>query len=188
VLVGSGTFDAATTRCLLAAAVAGLDRDATLIVDAAALDVVAGEPELIRSLADRVILMPNVNEAARMCGRTPEAVAADSRTALEALIAEFGAVVALRGSDSWVSEPNARRYCNTAGHELLGVAGSGDVLAGVLVGLAARGFAPLAAALCSVYVHARAGEQLAAAGPAVGRPARELLAEVSGLVEQITAS
>jgi ADP-dependent NAD(P)H-hydrate dehydratase len=186
VLVGSGALDRWSARTLLTGAIAGLAPTATLIVDAAALDAVGDVPEMLCGIRERVVLMPNVNEAARLTGWSTDKVSAEPRAAVESLVDRFGAVVAVRGVETWISGPGQPLYCNHAGHNLLGVAGSGDVLAGVLVGFAARGFKPLPAALCAVHAHAVAGERLAASGPSVGRFARELLDELGGCVEEIT--
>jgi len=186
VLVGPGTLDVEATRSLLSAAVDGLGPEGILVVDAAALDVVADDPKLIHDRADRTVLMPNPNEAARLGDVAVDDVLADPETLLRALVERFLTVVAIRGHETWISAPNAPHHCNRAGHALLAVAGSGDVLGGVLVGLAARGFPPLAATLGAVYVHAKAGERVAETGPAVGRLARELLDVLPGLVEQLT--
>ena len=186
VIVGPGTLEIAPTRSLLYAAVAGLGPETILIVDAAALDVVADDPLLLGPVSGRVVLMPNPNEAARLTDRDPERVVDDPVEVLEELVERFGTVVAVRGKQTWVSAPKEATYCNTGGHRLLGVAGSGDVLGGVLLGFAARGYTPLAATISAVYAHARAGEQLAEKGPAIGRFARELLDELPAVIEAMT--
>ena len=104
---------------------------------------------------------------------------------VDELVERFGTAVAVRGEDTWISAPGAPMSRHGEGHPLLGVAGSGDVLAGVLVGLAARGCAPLAAAECAVLAHARVGERLAVGGPAVGRLARELVEQLPAVVETL---
>jgi ADP-dependent NAD(P)H-hydrate dehydratase len=183
VLVGSGTFDRPATRSLLAAALDGLGDDGVVVVDAAALDVVAEEPELLDGVASRAVLMPNLGEAARLLDDTVDRVRADTPAAVDVLVQRFRAAVAVRGEESWIGAPGRPLSCHRGGQPLLGVAGSGDVLAGVLVGLAARGCAPLAAAECAVLAHARAGECLAATGPGVGRLARELVEQLPAVVE-----
>ena len=64
----------------------------------------------------------------------------------------------------------------------LATAGSGDVLAGILAGLCARGAEPLQAAVLGVSVHARAGEELSRRVGPVGYLAREILAEIPKLI------
>jgi NAD(P)H-hydrate repair Nnr-like enzyme with NAD(P)H-hydrate dehydratase domain len=64
----------------------------------------------------------------------------------------------------------------------LGTSGSGDVLAGLIAGLAARGAAPEQAAVWGVWLHARAGKRLSQRLGTVGFLAREIAAEVPALL------
>jgi hydroxyethylthiazole kinase-like uncharacterized protein yjeF len=185
VLVGSGAFALDETRDVVRAAIDALADDAMLVLDAAALDVVREEPGLLDGVAERVVLMPNATEAARMIDVDVAEVTRDTRRVLERAVKTFGTVVAVRTPETWVAGPGTPHYCNRAGHPLLGVSGSGDVLAGVLVGLASQGCAALVAALSAVHVHARAGARLARRGPATGRLARELLDELPALLETL---
>jgi NAD(P)H-hydrate repair Nnr-like enzyme with NAD(P)H-hydrate dehydratase domain len=67
----------------------------------------------------------------------------------------------------------------------LGVSGSGDVLAGVIGGLLARGTAPLHAALSGVLLHARAGATLGRRLGVVGYRAGEIAREIPGLLQRL---
>jgi hydroxyethylthiazole kinase-like uncharacterized protein yjeF len=186
VLVGSGAFAFDETRDVLHAAIDELPDGAVLVLDAAALDVVTAAPDVLDGVADRVALIPNATETARMIGIDVADVTREPRRALERAVKTFGTVVAVRTPETWVAGPGTPQYSNRAGHPLLGVSGSGDVLAGVLVGLAAQGCAALAATLSAVHIHARAGARLARRGPGAGRLARELLDELPALVATLT--
>ena len=87
----------------------------------------------------------------------------------------YGAVVAVRGA---VASPDGRLWHDEAGGVGLGTSGSGDVLAGVVGGLLARGADAEQAAVWGQYLHAAAGDRLAARVGRVGFLARELLDEV----------
>jgi len=105
------------------------------------------------------VLTPHAGEMARLLGVEPEAVEAD-RVELAARTAEeWGAVMVLKGRETLVAGRGF--YVNKAGTPGLGTAGSGDVLAGVIGGLLARGADPTAAALWGVHLHALAGEAAA---------------------------
>src|SRR5690348_634690 len=101
VLVGSGTFDRDATRSLLVPALEALDDERVVVVDAAALDVLADAPDLLSGAASRTVMMPNPTEAARLLGRPVDAVEAEPAAAVEELVARFGAVVAVRGEVTW---------------------------------------------------------------------------------------
>jgi ADP-dependent NAD(P)H-hydrate dehydratase len=105
------------------------------------------------------------------------------RHALEAA-ARWNAFVALKGARTVIATPEGERWQHEGGNIGLGTSGSGDVLAGVVAGLAARG-ATLAQAVCwGVALHARAGNQLAQRYGKLGYLARELPEFIPALMEQ----
>lgn len=83
-------------------------------------------------------------------------------------------VVAVRGATTRVTGPDGDVYVERGGGIALATSGSGDVLAGMVAGLAARGADPLTATLWAVHLHATAGERLP-----IGTLARELIDEAA---------
>jgi len=95
------------------------------------------------------------------------------------------AVVALGGETSWVADPDGRLWQDESGGAGLGVSGSGDVRAGVVAGLLARGAEPAQAAVWAAHLHGRAGERLAAAVGRLGFLARELPAQLPRVLSEV---
>ncbi len=93
-----------------------------------------------------------------------------------------GVVVVLKSADTCIAAPDGEVWVNREGPVGLGTAGSGDVLAGLIAGLAARGATPAQAAVWGVSLHARAGAVLASRMGRVGLLARELSTEVPALL------
>jgi NAD(P)H-hydrate repair Nnr-like enzyme with NAD(P)H-hydrate dehydratase domain len=89
----------------------------------------------------------------------------------------FGAVVAFKGARTFIAAPD-RETCVAEGHVGLATSGSGDVLAGVIAGLLARGADPFRATCWGVYLHAEAGRRLAQDVGKLGFLAHELLPEI----------
>jgi hydroxyethylthiazole kinase-like uncharacterized protein yjeF len=178
VLIGTGTIDQDATGQLLRSVLPLVGDDTVVIVDAAALAPLSSQPDFLRPFARRAVIMPNPREMAGILGREPEQVDDDPVTALDEAVDRFGIVVTLRGVETWTSAPGEPRYRDRSGHSALGTAGSGDVLAGALAGLAARGWDPLHAALWAVHAHGLAGEAAVGRGPGVGLLARELPSEL----------
>ena len=81
----------------------------------------------------------------------------------------------LKGARTHVATPDGRLFHNLDGNPGLGTSGSGDVLAGAIAGLCARGADPVQAAVWGVVLHARAGDRLAASVGPLGFLAREIL-------------
>ena len=90
-------------------------------------------------------------------------------------------------SDNRIVTPAGDRWLVPAGHSGLGTSGSGDVLAGALVGLLARGVEPAQAACWATYLHAAAGDRLAARVGSLGFLARELLDQLPLVLTELQA-
>jgi len=112
-----------------------------------------------RSLPTDTIITPHPGEAARLLGGSAAEVQADRPAAAVELARRFKAWVVLKGAGSLVSDPDGRLLLSPYGSANLAVAGSGDVLAGMLGGVLAAGVEPGIAIPAAVALHAIAGEQ-----------------------------
>ena len=92
-------------------------------------------------------------------------------------------MVALKGASSVIATPDGRLWSHRGGKAGLATSGSGDTLAGIIGGLAARGAAPEQACAWGIMLHAGAGARLARTAP-LGFLARELPAEVPAVLQQ----
>jgi len=128
------------------------------------------------------VLTPHAGEMASLLDIDKRDVEADPPAAARLAAERFGAVVALKGAESWIADPGGALLYYRGGSVGLGTSGSGDTLAGIVTGLAARGAEPVAGAAWGVWAHGAAGRVLARRTAAVGFLARELLAEIPALV------
>jgi hydroxyethylthiazole kinase-like uncharacterized protein yjeF len=175
VLVGTACTDRSLAGRLLEQAAPLIASDARLVVDAAALACLADAPSIISGIEARTTLLPNVAEAGELLHRPPASVEADPAAACAELVARFATSVAVRGAVTAIGDPSAGPYVERGGHAALGTSGSGDVLAGVVAGLAARGASALTATMLGVHVHAQSGAALAMRDGGLGLLARDLL-------------
>ena len=97
----------------------------------------------------------------------------------------WNAVVALKGARTVIASPQGTMWQHEGGNVGLAISGSGDTLAGIIAGLAARGAALEQAACWGVALHARAGERLAERMGVLGYLAREIPNEIPALLESI---
>jgi len=185
-LVGPGMIDERAAARLMKRVLAGAGR-ALLILDAAALASLKDSGRDARPHNSRTILTPNADEMAELLGESVASIKRDKRERARRAADNFRAVVALKGRETSIVAPNDPRvFCNRAGNVGLATSGSGDVLAGLVAGLAARGAAPLQATVWGVYLHARAGDRLARRVGPLGYLARELSAEVPRLLASLS--
>ena len=183
VLVGPGLVDEERTRGLVAALLPAVE--GALVLDALALALLTREPQALGAAAGRAVLTPNPVELALTLGADSAEVEADLAGAARELARRTGAVVAAGGGESWIAAPDGRLWCDDTGSAGLGVSGSGDVLAGLVAGLAARGAEPAQAAVWAAHLHGRAGDRLAASVGRLGFLARELPGQVPRVLAEI---
>jgi len=132
-----------------------------IVLDADALNVLAGDVVALNYAPYGVILTPHPGEMARLMGRSNSEVQADRlSTAMEAA-ARSSAVVILKGAGTIVAQRSHHPAINLTGNPGMGCGGSGDVLAGLTAGLVAQGLQPGEAAHAAVYWHGDAGDRAA---------------------------
>ena len=162
-----------------------LCRDVPVVLDAGAVACLSAGRDLLHALGGRAVVTPNADELAEVYGEEFAArggAPAAARRAAE----EFRAVVVLKGRETFVASPGGETFVNRAGSVGLATSGSGDVLAGVISGLVARGTEFARAAAWGVYLHALAGERLARKIGPLGFLARELPAEIPTLMAELS--
>ncbi|HEY0369485.1 MAG TPA: NAD(P)H-hydrate dehydratase [Chthoniobacterales bacterium] len=179
VLIGSGMRDRDALRELLPALLA-IDTLRALIIDAAALPIIGGH-----QLHARTILTPHRGEMCALLQITEDELARDPINCGCGFAKRSRAVLVMKGAETLICAGDGAVFVNNRGNVGLATAGSGDVLAGITAGLAARGAEPLHAAVWAVAVHARAGERLAKRVGPVGYLAREILDEIPGLTSSL---
>jgi ADP-dependent NAD(P)H-hydrate dehydratase len=176
-LVGPGMIGEVGTP-LFVEALLPLFRASTVLLDALAMDAVRS----LRRFSQPVLLTPHAGEMAHLTGRDKEDLQEQPRGIAVREAAAWNAVLALKGPTTCIATPDGRAWLHSAEAPGLGTSGSGDVLSGIIAGLAARGASPEQAAAWGVALHARAGETLARRIGRVGYLARELAGEVPALM------
>ncbi len=167
--LGPGLGPGAATRDLVTAALAA--RRATVLDADALTGFTAAPATLFAALHDRAVLTPHGGEFARLFPDLAEGLRAQDgdplparRRAVAVAAARAGATVLLKGAVTLIADPaGGAAELHLTGPEAapwLATAGAGDVLAGLIAGLLARGFAPRDAALCAAWLHGAAGRQV----------------------------
>jgi hydroxyethylthiazole kinase-like uncharacterized protein yjeF len=189
VLVGPGMADEKDPTLMLKSLFSFRRDGMIFILDANALNALASKPNLLAGSQIPAILTPHATELSQITGEAMREIVRDPLAAAQRASRKFRAVVALKGRETFVAAPHSSEiYVNRAGNFGLATSGSGDVLAGVIAGLAARGADPLTAAVWGVHAHALAGERLAKRIGRVGYLARELLDEIPPVLDKLEAN
>lgn len=137
------------------------------VLDADALTAFADDPErLFNHLHPACVLTPHEGEFVRLFPDLAEALRAGALPRPEVIrqaAARAGCTMLLKGPDTLIAAPDGAIAQNGASGDQaapwLATAGSGDVLAGIICGLLARGFAPFDAACTGAWLHAEAARR-----------------------------
>jgi ADP-dependent NAD(P)H-hydrate dehydratase / NAD(P)H-hydrate epimerase len=135
-----------------------------LVIDADALNIMADADALNawERRAAPVVLTPHPGEMARLAGIPTREVQRDRVGLARRFARKFGISLVLKGARSVVALPSGEVFINSTGNSGMATGGSGDVLSGIIAGLAAQGIPLEAAAVIGVYMHGEAGDRAAA--------------------------
>jgi hydroxyethylthiazole kinase-like uncharacterized protein yjeF len=172
-------------------------RQPCFVLDAFALGSLPELQEEVSAWAGRLILTPNITEAAILLGQDVD----DLHRQVPELAEKYQAVVTCQGviaqpgsgpgssgpGSSGPAAGEAGLWEITTGHSGLGTSGSGDVLAGAVAGIRARGTTNAQAACWGTHLHAAAGDRLASRLGGLGYLARELTGELPPLMMELSA-
>jgi hydroxyethylthiazole kinase-like uncharacterized protein yjeF len=178
VLIGPGLIDVDETGRLLESVVEALGAETAVVVDAYALAALSERSSLLQGRASRPVLTPNLEEAATLLGRS---LGADLDEDAAVLAGELDCVVSAFGH---IADPEGSRWRDETADSGLGTSGSGDVAAGLVAGLLARGAEPAQAACWAAHIHAAAGERLVVDRGRTSYLAREI---VDGIAPALAA-
>ncbi len=187
ILIGPGMQDEAATAALVRALLPKLD-GTSVVLDATAMGILLNadldQPHDGFRFSQPVVVTPHAGEMAHLTGIAKDDICADPDTRAAAAARAWNAVVALKGARTVICAPDGGMWQHEGGNVGLAISGSGDVLAGIIAGLAARGASLTQATCWGVALHAMAGDRLAARMGLLGYLARELPHEIPSLLQE----
>ena len=184
IAIGPGLSTHPETVELVQALVKQLDRPAVL--DADALNALAGRASLLTECKTPPILTPHPGEMARLeIDATPQSVNADRIGTATRFARERGVFVVLKGARTVIARPDGAVAICPTGNPGMATAGTGDVLTGMIVGLLAQGLASWEAACAATYLHGSAGDLAAASTGQAGMIAGDMIAHIPQALKKL---
>jgi NAD(P)H-hydrate epimerase len=133
-----------------------------LVIDADAINALAGHLEILERLTCGAVLTPHAGEMARLLGIAAESVQAGRLELARAFAVKWQVAVVLKGHRTVVALPGGDAFINPTGNPGMATAGAGDVLTGVVAAFIGAGLSAQSAAVAAAYLHGRAGDIAAA--------------------------
>ena len=161
--------------------------EATLVLDADALNILAMRPDLRSLLLTRklpAIITPHPGEAARLLGISAEEVQSARAESALALTKLMNCSVILKGAGSLCVNRQGKTWINNTGNPGMSGPGMGDVLSGMLAAFIAQGVEPDDAMLLAAHLHGAAGDALAQQQASIGMTASEITEWARWLLNQ----
>jgi NAD(P)H-hydrate epimerase len=183
--VGPGLGTSSPLVLFLHSVLRGIHRP--MVLDADALNLIASHPRLKKWIQGK-ILTPHPKEMARLARRSLKEILAQRIGVARHFAKRHRAYIVLKSYRSVVATPQGAVWINSTGGPNLAVAGSGDVLTGLIAGLLAQGLNREQALLAGVYLHGRAGDQIARRLGDRGTLASEIAAEVPKVLKDLIES
>jgi hydroxyethylthiazole kinase-like uncharacterized protein yjeF len=155
-----------------------------LVIDASGLNAFASRAAELNPRGLPRVITPHPGELARLLGTDSASINADRIAAAREAARISQCVVVLKGYQSLIAEPDGHVQVNPTGNPGMASGGMGDVLAGMIAALLARGTDALDAACAAVYLHGLAGDILKEQLGDTGLTAMELADRIPAAIQR----
>ena len=161
-----------------------------LVLDASALTAVAGygAAETLRHRQNSTIITPHPGEMSRLLGLSIEECERDRILTAKTAAERFNSVVVYKGGRAVIADEKGNIYLNPTGNGALAVAGSGDMLSGIIAGLLAGGLRPIDAAIAGCYIGGKAAEAFSSVNPQISSTASALVTFIPSAINDVLVS
>lgn len=187
-LIGCGLGQQETTAAFIRSVLFGKKPAMPIIIDADALNVLAKTADWSSSLFMDAILTPHPGEMSRLTGISIEEIQLDRINIAMRFAVEWRKTVVLKGAYTVIASADGRCRVSPFANPGLASAGTGDVLAGIIAGLAAQVLDNFNAACLGVWLHGEAGETVKSELGDTGMLAGDLLAVIPKVIKALKES
>ena len=155
-----------------------------MVIDADGINALQGNINILKQKKAPAVLTPHLMEFSRISGFSMEEISMNRVEVVRSFAEEYAVTLVLKGADTLVACPDGRVYVNTISNSGMATAGSGDVLSGMIAGLAAQGASLSEAACLGVYLHTLAGNVARECYGEYGMTATDILSAVPLALKQ----
>lgn len=155
------------------------------VVDADGINILSKHMEWIEETNALIVLTPHMKEMSRMLQCSVKELIEQRMEKLHAFVERYKVVCVLKDARTLVAKEHQNTYLNLSGNAAMAKAGSGDVLAGVIVGILAQQCEPYTSACLGVFLHGLAGDIARDKKGAYSVLASDLVAEISSVLKNI---
>ncbi|MCI8483991.1 MAG: NAD(P)H-hydrate dehydratase [Lachnospiraceae bacterium] len=155
-----------------------------VILDADGLNVVAEHLEWLREAKGPVVVTPHLGEMERLTKKGIFEIQKELLQTAQEFALEYNVICVLKDARTITALPDGKIYVNVSGNNGMATAGSGDVLTGILAGLAAQGMELCQAAPVGVYLHGAAGDSQRRYKGTYGMTAQDLLTGIGEVLRE----
>ena len=155
------------------------------VVDADGINILSKHMEWIEVTNALIVLTPHMKEMSRMLQCSVKELIEQRMERLHAFVERYKVVCVLKDARTLVAKEHRNTYLNLSGNAAMAKAGSGDVLAGVIVGILAQQCEPYTSACLGVFLHGLAGDMARDKKGAYSVLASDLVAEISSVLKNI---
>ena len=156
-----------------------------LVIDATGINAFAGQLEELNPKGRPRVITPHPGELARLVGVSTDEISADRLSAAGQAARDSGCIVVLKGHQTLIAAPDGRIAVNPTGNPGMASGGMGDVLAGLLAGMIARGESLFETTRAAVYLHGLAGDLVRDRVSDIGMSAAEVADAIPAAIEQV---
>ncbi|MGD8501974.1 MAG: NAD(P)H-hydrate dehydratase [Syntrophobacterales bacterium] len=158
-----------------------------IVLDADAVNGLAGHLEVLTRAGAPVILTPHPGEMGRLLERSAAEIQNERLAVVQSFSETYGVTLVLKGARTLICSSGGRLAINSSGNPGLASGGTGDVLTGLIAGFLAQGLSPFDAACLGVYCHGKAADRLAIRWGDRGMLATDLLEEIPTVLKNLAA-
>lgn len=131
---------------------------APVVLDADGINAVSSHIDVLKERKFPTVLTPHEGEMSRLTGLTSEYIRKNRQKAASEFAKEYGVTLVLKGKDTVIADESGKCFQNPTGNSGMAVAGSGDVLAGMIASFIAQGAGSFEGAISGVYLHGLSGD------------------------------